>query len=907
MEVFATELDRLGFLLETDASLGLHLESLAAQGVELVTEELPADQRPKYVTNYIGSKQKLVDWIWKHTPEDVASVLDVFTGSAVVAYMYKTKGLQVLANDRLRYSYHAARAIVENSDTRISEADLEKLVAQNPKAGTFVRDKFKGIFFAQGVHGIIDNLRANCNLFKGYKKDIALFALGKTCMSGKGGFGHFSSSTSYGKREDTPDEFIERFKANIARINALVFDNGQPCKAYNEDVNALLPKAEVDLAYFDPPYATEFSTTNYEKSYHFVEGLMTYWDGLTINEDSKVKFYETDHETVTKANAKGVFETFLGNAKHIAHWLISYRDHAYPNESEMKAIIASQGRESNMKSQQHHYSITSRHGENSNAMERLFICRKAKAMKQAADLRTQGVWDESDSASPSDNEIRYRIRDTEDFIPACFRTKQLKDGVSVIVGTLKGADSESMVLQAYRFARKTEENPDGWTLDKAKDWVKKHQTGSALPDGLRAAAMHTSAPIEFAFPAAEALDVASGPSGDPQFTFVLCRAGTNRNGDHFLAEELATRYMTAVNKKIDLKHSQDFTDIVGGIAGADYIEDAQSQRIECAGELYTRDSANAQLAYKLMKRGVITHVSMECDYEEGECSVCGKRAASKNDYCVHLRKYKGGEVQGKPVYEILHGVTFTGVGLLDRKGADENARILQVASHQCPCEETTKGEPVMDEKDKDKTSKEETEGAKKKDDTGGGGGGGTAPVPEDPASLKARVKELEKENKDLKQQVAELQKQVQDLEADKKAAANRARAQKLLRKMEKQGLSFASDDDREQELFRLASLSDDAFAATETAYERMAGVKPSADAGKDGGIAKAGDGAPAQESAQACRTCSKESPPMRTDAGVRPLDVDDKKTSLEDQLRDGFMAAYRTRVASETGNLAQSA
>ena len=33
-----------------------------------------------------------------------------------------------------------------------------------------------------------------------------------------------------------------------------------------------------------------------------------------------------------------------------------------------------------------------------------------------------------------------------------------------------------------------------------------------------------------------------------------------------------------------------------------------------------------------------------------------------------------------------------------------------------------------------------------------------------------------------------------------------------------------------------------------------------------------------------------------TDAGVRPLDVDDKKTSLEDQLRDGFMAAYESRV-----------
>ncbi len=40
-------------------------------------------------------------------------------------------------------------------------------------------------------------------------------------MSGKGGFGHFSSSTRYGKREDTPEEFKERFRKNVARINAL--------------------------------------------------------------------------------------------------------------------------------------------------------------------------------------------------------------------------------------------------------------------------------------------------------------------------------------------------------------------------------------------------------------------------------------------------------------------------------------------------------------------------------------------------------------------------------------------------------------------------------------------------------------------------------------------------------------
>ncbi|HOP41193.1 MAG TPA: DNA adenine methylase, partial [Geobacteraceae bacterium] len=119
MEItFNTDAEKLNFLLEADADLRLGL--LAAEGkLELVTEELPAEDRPKYITNFIGSKQKLVDWIWSNTPEDVKSVFDAFSGSSVVGYMYKTKGLQVFSNDRLSYCFHAARAIVENNSTRL--------------------------------------------------------------------------------------------------------------------------------------------------------------------------------------------------------------------------------------------------------------------------------------------------------------------------------------------------------------------------------------------------------------------------------------------------------------------------------------------------------------------------------------------------------------------------------------------------------------------------------------------------------------------------------------------------------------------------------------------------------------------------------------------------------------------
>jgi len=656
MELFATDLERLAFLLEADAALTCDPDELGTEAAEQpAPEELPPEKRPKYITNYIGSKQKLVDWIWKHTPEGVGTVLDAFSGSAVVAYMYKTKGLQVIANDRLRYCHHAARAIIENNSVRLSEDEIEALMADNAKAGSFVQDNFKGIFFAKGVHALIDTIRANCDKLSGIKKDIALFGLGKTCMSGKGGFGHFSSSTDYGRRKDTPEEFKDRLRKNLQRINALVFDNGKENKAHRHDINDLLPKAKADLAYFDPPYATEFSTTNYERAYHFVEGLMTYWDGLEIKADTKVKYYETDHKTVTKGNASEFFQTFLGNAKHIRHWLISYRDHAYPNEQEMKKIIGSFGKQSQMKSKDHHYAITSRHGDASNAKERLFVC---------------------------------------------------------IPGSTAKAEQEMK------------------------------------PVPLAAAAnFHTSIPVDIRLGeaerlSAEAMDV--GAPGDPQFSFVLCRTGTNKNGDHFTADELSGRHMTAVNKKVDLQHSQEFNDIVGGVVAADYLEDDNGGRVECVGELYVHDTPAARLAYKLMKRGIISQVSMECDYQEGECSVCHKRFQNKADYCTHLRKFKGRDFNGQPVFEILQGVTFTGLGLLDRKGADENARILQVASIQSqPDQSQPEGDSTMEDKNKpndDPAAKTESDAAKKK------------PVQQE--TDPARVSDLEKENRQLKAQVA---------------------------------------------------------------------------------------------------------------------------------------------------------
>ena len=54
---------------------------------------------------------------------------DAFSGSAAVAYMYKTKGLRVLANDRLRYCHHAARGILIRKESLSSEKGLDGVLS----------------------------------------------------------------------------------------------------------------------------------------------------------------------------------------------------------------------------------------------------------------------------------------------------------------------------------------------------------------------------------------------------------------------------------------------------------------------------------------------------------------------------------------------------------------------------------------------------------------------------------------------------------------------------------------------------------------------------------------------------------------------------------------------------------
>lgn len=105
-------------------------------------------QLEKLPLPYTGNKKKIAphiqDALIRHDVK-FKVVLDAFTGSGTVAYLFKMMGKRVIANDLLTSSYLNAVAFVENPGVRLTEDDKEFLLHhQNANKGVFVEENYLG-------------------------------------------------------------------------------------------------------------------------------------------------------------------------------------------------------------------------------------------------------------------------------------------------------------------------------------------------------------------------------------------------------------------------------------------------------------------------------------------------------------------------------------------------------------------------------------------------------------------------------------------------------------------------------------------------------------------------------------------------------------------------------------------
>src|SRR3989344_6172035 len=87
--------------------------------------ELKLNKMPK--TQYLGSKERLVKWIFENSPKEISSVFDAFSGTSVVGYYFKGEGKRVISNDFLKFNYHISNALIVNKTETLTKDDLELL------------------------------------------------------------------------------------------------------------------------------------------------------------------------------------------------------------------------------------------------------------------------------------------------------------------------------------------------------------------------------------------------------------------------------------------------------------------------------------------------------------------------------------------------------------------------------------------------------------------------------------------------------------------------------------------------------------------------------------------------------------------------------------------------------------
>ena len=256
---------------------------------------LPAQALKYPSTRYMGSKNKLLSDIWRVASQfKFDNVIDLFSGSGIVGYMFKSHGKNVISNDYMALSAMFAKAMIENNKVLLTQDESISLLKPNKLNDHFVEKTFKDLYFTNEDNKLIDTIRCNIRAVKNpYKKAIAISALMRSCLKKRprGIFTYIGNRYDDGRKDLTMtlrDQFIEA----VNTINISVFDNGTQNQAKHGDAMLLKPKGR-GLVYIDPPYYSPFSDNEYVRRYHFIEGLARDWQGVEIQEHTLTKKFKS--------------------------------------------------------------------------------------------------------------------------------------------------------------------------------------------------------------------------------------------------------------------------------------------------------------------------------------------------------------------------------------------------------------------------------------------------------------------------------------------------------------------------------------------------------------------------------------------------------------------------------------
>ncbi len=310
--------------------------------IKVLSLPLPEQVSAYPPTRFMGSKSKLLSEIWSVASQfKVNTVVDLFSGSGIVGYMFKAQGKAVVSNDYMAMSATFTKAMVENNFVILPLEEAKELLVTHKESDHFVASTFKDLYYTDEENDLIDTLRTNIAEIKDqYKRAIAMTALIRACTKKRPrGIFTYTGQRYDDGRKDLQKTLVQQFMEAVEAVNKAVFDNGQINRSKQGDAMDLRVE-QADLVYIDPPYYSPLSDNEYVRRYHFVEGLARDWEGVEIQQHTQTKKFKS--YPTPFATRKGASDAFDHLFKKFTDsiLIVSYSSNSLPTQDEMVAIMA---------------------------------------------------------------------------------------------------------------------------------------------------------------------------------------------------------------------------------------------------------------------------------------------------------------------------------------------------------------------------------------------------------------------------------------------------------------------------------------------------------------------------------------------------------------------------------------
>ncbi|MCM3585015.1 Dam family site-specific DNA-(adenine-N6)-methyltransferase [Mesobacillus maritimus] len=296
-------------------------------------QEIPAEKLKIFNRRYLGSKQKMLDFIYNtvvNNTTGIYTVADIFGGTGSVAEIFRSKGKRIIINDILHSNFISYLTWFGSDEVDYSKIKkyINELNSLESKEDNYVSlnfgDKYFSMENARKIGVIRERIEEYTDLNEREKAFLItslIYAMDKVANT----VGHY----------DAYRHKMDSLKPIQLRVPELYhnLDN----EIYCDDANELVRRIKADLVYIDTPY----NSRQYGDAYHLLENIVD-WNkpdltGIAMKMVNR-QHIKSDYST---KKAPTVFDDLIQHidAKYI---LVSYNNMAKKGDGRSNAKISNE-------------------------------------------------------------------------------------------------------------------------------------------------------------------------------------------------------------------------------------------------------------------------------------------------------------------------------------------------------------------------------------------------------------------------------------------------------------------------------------------------------------------------------------------------------------------------------------